>query len=198
MSLLSLVILASTFSGPTVRKCLVSLEFGHRTWYLTRAPCPCMPCAGPRVPWRYAVLSNMVLMFGAPYASATSAQPLVSHCLQLLSSDMLLLRQVGGAGLWLMLTATAQQAQGGSSSSSRVGVGRQQAVPAKALASPAVLQELKQVRETVKLVHLIWFCAVLWLCCAVLRLNLAPCVEVAHRLSCPRLCPLLIVRHKRP
>lgn len=53
--------------------------------------------------WRYAVLSNMVLMFAAPPASSQAALPLLRHCLALLRSDMLLLRQVGGAGLWLLM-----------------------------------------------------------------------------------------------
>jgi hypothetical protein len=107
--------------------------------------------AGPRVPWRYAVLSNMLLMFGAPPASGAAAQPLVRHCLQLLASDMLLLRQVGGAGLWLMLTATARQVQdsrrGGGGGQTRRGVEKQ------AVAGPAVLQKLKQV------------CSLAWCCC---------------------------------
>lgn len=53
--------------------------------------------------WRYSVLSNMLLMFAAPPASSSAAVPLLRHCLGLLRSDMLLLRQVGGAGLWLMM-----------------------------------------------------------------------------------------------
>ncbi|WIA33391.1 hypothetical protein OEZ86_006527 [Tetradesmus obliquus] len=65
---------------------------------------------GARVNWRYSVLSNMVLMFAAPPAAATSSVPLLRHCLALLHSDMLLLRQVGGAGLWLLM---AQMAAGG-------------------------------------------------------------------------------------
>jgi hypothetical protein len=95
------------------------------------------------VPWRYAVLSNMLLMFGSPPASGAAAQPLVRHCLQLLASDMLLLRQVGATGLWLMLTATARQVQDSRQGGS--GQQRRRGVVAQALASPAVLQELKQV-----------------------------------------------------
>lgn len=72
-------------------------------------PCAAWPCAAAdaRVTWRYAVLSNMVLMFAAPPASAAAAVPLLRHCLALLRSDMLLLRQVGGAGLWLQLAQVA-------------------------------------------------------------------------------------------
>lgn len=102
------------------------------------------------MPWRYAVLSNMLLMFAAPLASSSSAQRQVAHCMQLLSSDMLLLRQIGGHGLWLLLAATARQQaaarEGGSSSSRQQQL--QLSSAAGVLAAPAVLQELKQVRGT--------------------------------------------------
>ncbi|KAF8058035.1 proteasome activator subunit 4 [Scenedesmus sp. PABB004] len=62
---------------------------------------------GARVTWRYAVLSNMVLQFAAPPAGSPAALPLLRHCLALLRSDMLLLRQVGCAGLWLQLAQLA-------------------------------------------------------------------------------------------
>jgi hypothetical protein len=42
-------------------------------------------------------------MFAAPPANAAAAVTLLRHCVALLQSDMLLLRQLGGAGLWLLL-----------------------------------------------------------------------------------------------
>jgi hypothetical protein len=71
------------------------------------------------------VLSNMIIMFAAPPAAAASAVPLLRHSLALLRSDMLLLRQVGGSGLWLLM---AQMAGG------------------RAEGNEALLAELKQVR----------------------------------------------------
>lgn len=79
--------------------------------------------AGARVTWRYAVLSNMLLMFAAPPATSAAAARLLRHCLGLLRSDMLLLRQVGGAGLWLLLAQVTDHG----------------------VDNPAMLQELKQV-----------------------------------------------------
>jgi hypothetical protein len=76
------------------------------------------------VNWRYSVLSNMVIMFAAPPAAAASSVPLLRHCLALLRSDMLLLRQLGGSGLWLLM---AQMAAG------------------SAAGNEALLAELKQV-----------------------------------------------------
>jgi hypothetical protein len=95
------------------------------------------------VPWRYAVLSNMLLALSSPPASAATAQPIVAHYLSLLHSDMLLLRQLGGAGLWLTLAHTSRQRRkaliGGSSSGRSEG-------GEKEVASGAVLEELRQVR----------------------------------------------------
>lgn len=66
---------------------------------------------------------------------------------------MLLLRQVGGAGLWLMLSHTAAQQQrrlggrGGSSTGVAVGgSGSSSSTDDAALASPAVIEELRKVR----------------------------------------------------
>jgi len=91
----------------------------------------------------------MLLMFAAPPASAGSAQALVAHSLTLMRSDMLLLRQMGGAGLWLTLTTTAQQHTRQRSSGSSVRQQQQQdgGCDGSQLASAAVLQELKQVSE---------------------------------------------------
>lgn len=71
--------------------------------------CPSLLPAGARVTWRYSVLSNMMLMFAAPPAASRSALPLLRHCLALLRSDMLLLRQIGGTGLWLLMTQLAHR-----------------------------------------------------------------------------------------
>jgi hypothetical protein len=85
------------------------------------------------VPWRYAVLSNMLLTFAAPPANSGPGLALVRHCLALMRSDMLLLRQLGAAGLWLLLAPTMPPATRGSSA-------------ARGSTSAAVLQELRQVR----------------------------------------------------
>jgi hypothetical protein len=77
-------------------------------------------------------------MFAAP--PPTSAEPavlLLRHCLRLLAADMALLRQVGGAGLWLLL-AGAMHRDACSSNSSGGGSGQQRC------AAP-LLEALRQV-----------------------------------------------------
>jgi hypothetical protein len=55
----------------------------------------------------------MVIMFAAPPAAASTSLPLLRHCMALLRSDMLLLRQVGGSGLWLLMTQMASSGAAG-------------------------------------------------------------------------------------
>jgi hypothetical protein len=93
------------------------------------------------VPWRYAVLSNMLLVFAAPPANAPSALAHVRHCVRLMRSDMLLLRQMAAAGLWMLLSPTAAETV-----RVRSGGAGQPAAAGGSMASDAVLQELKQVR----------------------------------------------------
>jgi hypothetical protein len=76
----------------------------------------------------------MVIMFAAPPAAAASAVPLLRHCLALLRSDMLLLRQVGGSGLWLLM---AQMAAG------------------RSAGSDALLAELKQVLLVLRIEYVV-------------------------------------------
>jgi hypothetical protein len=100
---------------------------------------------GPRVPWRYAVLSNMILMLSSPPAASSAAAPLVSHCWALLSSDMLLLRQIGAAGLCILLSPTAAATAAARQHGGSSGVGRGAPGGAGVLAGPEVIQQLKQV-----------------------------------------------------
>ncbi len=68
-------------------------------------PFACAVTGTLRGQWRYTVLANIYCLFLAPHASHARALPLTRHCLALLRSDLLLLRQLANAGLWLQLAA---------------------------------------------------------------------------------------------
>lgn len=66
-------------------------------------------CVGTlRGAWRYSVLCNVFTLFLSPPVESTQAVAVARHCLALLRSDMLLLRQLGGAGLWMQLSALVE------------------------------------------------------------------------------------------
>ena len=58
--------------------------------------------------WRYSVLANVFSLFLGPPVESPQAVPLARHCLGLLKGDVLLLRQLGGAGLWLQMAAIVE------------------------------------------------------------------------------------------
>jgi hypothetical protein len=54
--------------------------------------------------WRYSVLANVFTMFLAPPPDTPQVLPVTRHCLGLLRSDVILLRGIGAAGLYLQLS----------------------------------------------------------------------------------------------
>lgn len=56
------------------------------------------------------MLANVLSLFMAPPKPGPRTLPLVSHCLALLRSELLLLRQLGGAGLWLAAAGVVEGA----------------------------------------------------------------------------------------
>jgi hypothetical protein len=54
------------------------------------------------------VLANVFSLFLGPPVECPQAVALTRHCLNLLKGDVLLLRQLGGAGVWLQMTAIVE------------------------------------------------------------------------------------------